>query len=1076
MKTFNIFLFLFTFSFLSFGNNYETHKPLAFTADASSITLMQGGTYTFSIDANNVSTNATGDFNFSGSNQGPIAKVIIRNSPGFGTLKYNGSAVSDNDEITVADINAGLLVFDAGANSGTTTFDFALIDSKASPNTTADAVMTINVTPNDPPTIPNDGTVAVNEDNTYTFAAGDFPYNDPDGNPFAGIEITAITINVSDILFYDANSNGYEAGEEVVVGDQFSEIEVANLKFTPTANLFGTPYANFKFKVFDGTVYSTTTKFMYINVNSVNDPPTSSDKTITTSQETNYTLKSTDFVFTDVESSAFNKIMITTLETNGRLLYNGVDVTLNQEILKTDIDLNKLVFSPDAGESGNPYTTFQYRISDGTDYSAVSYTITVNVTLINQEPSFSIPVANQAIVVNEDSPAFTLVNFAQSITCGNATEDALPQGLTFYLSHSGASLFDVGGQPAVSDVGTLTFTVAPDQNNSSPLTVNIYLKDDGGTANGGDDTSPMTSFTIKIDPVNDAPIINNQSFSVDEDAGNGAVVGTVEAEDIDGDALTYSITGGNTGTAFSIDNTGLLTVNAPPGLNFEGPDDPYSLTIQVKDPSLVIDNGTITVIVNDVNDVPATIDPASFNILENSSNGTSVGTVTFDNSPEFDPLTFTIIGGNTNSAFGINATTGQIYVANSSAVDYESTAPTHQFLLNVQIDDGVHQNSAIQTITVINGNDPPRFTTSPTTVVAVGNAYVYNFTTLDDDGPAPITLSYTTLPDWLSFTDNGDGTGKIENLVGRPDITDVGSHTVVLKTADAALPAASETQSFTIFVASSSINVPTVAHPTIQSAIDDPAVLDGTVISVDASGSPYNENINFNGKNIAIIGDAADPTNVVINGGGNGSVVTFDSGENSGALLQGFTITNGTGTFTTLSGGYNGEANYGGGIYINGSSPSLENLYIYNNTAPAEAKRGGSGGGIFIANGSNPKLENVEVFNNYAEEYRGGGICVNNSSVTIKNSSIYNNSTESYGAGLSLWNSTATLDNVTLSGNQANGVNGAGGAIFIIVSTLNLTNVSINGNSATDGSSGVYDYGSIYNGSYSGGDSHVDIE
>ena len=59
------------------------------------------------------------------------------------------------------------------------------------------------------------------------------------------------------------------------------------------------------------------------------------------------------------------------------------------------------------------------------------------------------------------------------------------------------------------------------------------------------------------------------------------------------------------------------------------------------------------------------------------------------------------------------------------------------------------------------------------------------------------------------------------------------------------------------------------------------------------------ENINYNGKNISIIGFDRETT--IIDGNQAGSVVTFNSGEDSTALLSGFTIQNGLATYGGLS-------------------------------------------------------------------------------------------------------------------------------------------------------------------------------
>ena len=57
--------------------------------------------------------------------------------------------------------------------------------------------------------------------------------------------------------------------------------------------------------------------------------------------------------------------------------------------------------------------------------------------------------------------------------------------------------------PAIDSNGTLTYTPAADANGTATITVD--LMDNGGTANGGVDTSAPQTFVINVTPVNDAP-------------------------------------------------------------------------------------------------------------------------------------------------------------------------------------------------------------------------------------------------------------------------------------------------------------------------------------------------------------------------------------------------------------------------------------------------------------------------------------------------------------------------------------------------------------------------------------------
>nr|MBC8416171.1 hypothetical protein [Candidatus Cloacimonadota bacterium] len=141
-------------------------------------------------------------------------------------------------------------------------------------------------------------------------------------------------------------------------------------------------------------------------------------------------------------------------------------------------------------------------------------------------------------------------------------------------------------------------------------------------------------------------------------------------------------------------------------------------------------------------------------------------------------------------------------------------------------------------------------------------------------------------------------------------------------------------------------------YPTIQDAIN--AVENGDIVLVNPG--TYVENINYIGKNITVASlfyatqDTSYISSTIIDGNQNGSVVTFESGEDSTAVLCGFTITN-----CESGAGY-------AGIYCYFTSPSLSNLNVtFNHDS-----------GIVLVD-SDCKIRDSIISNNYTS-YAGGGI------------------------------------------------------------------------------------------------------
>ena len=120
-------------------------------------------------------------------------------------------------------------------------------------------------------------------------------------------------------------------------------------------------------------------------------------------------------------------------------------------------------------------------------------------------------------------------------------------------------------------------------------------------------------------------------------------------------------------------------------------------------------------------------------------------------------------------------------------------------------------------------------------------------------------------------------------------------------------------------------------YSSIQSAIN--ATNNGDTVLVHKG--TYYENVDFKGKTITIRSKSGRKK-TIIDGTKSGSVVTFSSGEGIESVLEGFTITHGSGLDLWEKGSSNG-----GGVYCAKSSPTIKDCIITNNTATQ------AGGGIY---------------------------------------------------------------------------------------------------------------------------------
>ncbi|MBG6129077.1 streptogramin lyase [Aquimarina sp. EL_43] len=180
-------------------------------------------------------------------------------------------------------------------------------------------------------------------------------------------------------------------------------------------------------------------------------------------------------------------------------------------------------------------------------------------------------------------------------------------------------------------------------------------------------------------PVNKAPEIKAQSFTVSESATDTDVFGTVKATDPDKDALSYSITA-NSDNLFEITKAGALSLVAGKTLDFETKTS-YEITVEVTDGKAKA-SAKITITVTDVNENQSpVIDDQTFTVAEDVTN--SVIDVVTATDPEGDTLTYRIKD-NDDNLFEI-AGDGILSLAPNKVLDYESRT---NYAITITVSDG----------------------------------------------------------------------------------------------------------------------------------------------------------------------------------------------------------------------------------------------------------------------------------------------------------------------------------------------------------------------------------------------------
>ena len=357
----------------------------------------------------------------------------------------------------------------------------------------------------------------------------------------------------------------------------------------------------------------------------------------------------------------------------------------------------------------------------------------ITVTASDGDNSTDHDVAITVTNVNEDAPSFTSpdsVSVAENQTAAyTATAvDADGDPLTYGLSGTDAALFTIDPNTAV-----VSFLVPPDfEDPDDAGGNNVY--DITVTASDGDN-STNHAVAITVTNVND----NTPSFTSPDSASvaeNQTVAYTSQAEDGDGDDLTYSLSGTDA-SLFTIDpNTGVVSFLVPP--DFEDPDDAggnnvYDITVTASDDTNETDHDVAVTVTNENDHDPIFTSDASVSMAENQ---TAAYTAIAEDA-DGDALTYSLSG--TDAAlFRIDATTG--VVSFMEAPDFEMPGDAGRdnvYDIVVTASDGMRSAEQPVAITVTNVNEvgnAPIFTSDASVSVAENRTVAYTAVATDADG------------------------------------------------------------------------------------------------------------------------------------------------------------------------------------------------------------------------------------------------------------------------------------------------------------------------------------------------------
>ena len=522
--------------------------------------------------------------------------------------------------------------------------------------------------------------------------------------------------------------------------------EPPELTYIPNAGFSGTD--SFEFTAFDGQAASLPA-LVTIIVDDVNNPPMAEEQSLSTDED----------VPLDIMLSGSDP-------DNDPITYTIVD---HPSFGVLSGEAPNLTYTPDPDYHGED--SFTFMVFDG-QLTSDPATVAITINPVNDVPV----VEDQSLTTDED------VALEITLTAFDVDGDDLDYILVTGPNHGNLE----GNAP------TLTYIPEADYYGEDSFTFKV---------NDGTVDSAVATISITINPVNDAPVVDNQSLTTDEDE---ALEITLTGSDVDGDDLTFTIVNNPAHGSLEGDAPNLTYT---PDQDFNGED---SFTFIVNDGILDSEVATVSITINSINDAPIADDQ-----LVQTNRNKSVTITLTGSDVDGDVLTFNIVSDPIHGT--LNGEPPELTY--TPHIGYVGT-DNFEFVV---YDGEFTSDPALVSITVMDHNDPPK-------------ADELSFTT-DEDVPLDIMLSGSD-PDndpitymILDHPSFGVLSGEAPNLTYTPDPDYHGEDSFTFAVFDGQLTSDPATVTITI----NPVNDPPLADAQSLTTDEDVA-LEITLTAFDVDG------------------------------------------------------------------------------------------------------------------------------------------------------------------------------------------------------------------------------------------------